>query len=98
MIGLPANVRYTKHFAQQPLEAFMRGLKTLMLALSCLSAVATAADIAPTTKLKPLPDIRQSGFIYCVSGILNTFNPQMASSGLTVDTLAAQLLRSSARR
>ncbi|AJQ99512.1 Peptide transport periplasmic protein SapA [Enterobacteriaceae bacterium bta3-1] len=91
MIGLPANVRYTKHFAQQPLEAFMRGLKTLMLALSCLSAVATAADIAPTTQLKPLPDIRQSGFIYCVSGILNTFNPQMASSGLTVDTLAAQL-------
>ena len=39
----------------------------------------------------PLPDIRQSGFVYCVSGILNTFNPQMASSGLTVDTLAAQL-------
>lgn len=33
-----------------------------------------------------LPDIRQSGFVYCVSGILNTFNPQMASSGLTVDT------------
>ncbi|MDN6229505.1 MAG: ABC transporter substrate-binding protein, partial [Enterobacterales bacterium] len=69
----------------------MRGLKTLMLALSCLSAVATAAEIAPVTKTKPLPDIRQSGFIYCVSGILNTFNPQMASSGLTVDTLAAQL-------
>jgi cationic peptide transport system substrate-binding protein len=40
---------------------------------------------------KPVPDIRQSGFVYCVSGILNTFNPQMASSGLVVDTLAAQL-------
>lgn len=38
-----------------------------------------------------MPDIRQSGFIYCVNGIVNTFNPQMASSGVTVDTLAAQL-------
>lgn len=37
------------------------------------------------------PDIRQSGFVYCVNGVLNTFNPQLASSGLTVDTLAAQL-------
>ncbi|MEJ1267972.1 hypothetical protein WDV93_14275 [Pantoea ananatis] len=36
-------------------------------------------------------DIRQSGFVYYVNGTLNTFNPQMASSGLTVDTLAAQL-------
>ena len=36
-------------------------------------------------------DIRQSGFVYCVNGVLNTFNPQLASSGLTVDTLAAQL-------
>ncbi|WP_253073664.1 ABC transporter substrate-binding protein SapA [Sodalis ligni] len=37
------------------------------------------------------PDIRQSGFVYCVNGLLNTFNPQMASSGLTVDTLSAQI-------
>lgn len=37
------------------------------------------------------PDIRQSGFVYCVNGVLNTFNPQLASSGLTVDTLAAQI-------
>jgi len=36
-------------------------------------------------------DIRQSGFVYCVNGVINTFNPQMASSGLVVDTLAAQL-------
>ena len=36
-------------------------------------------------------DIRQSGFVYCVNGVLNTFNPQLASGGLTVDTLAAQL-------
>ncbi len=39
----------------------------------------------------PPADIRQSGFIYCVNGLLNTFNPQMASSGLTVDTLSAQI-------
>ncbi len=38
-----------------------------------------------------LRDIRQSGFVYCVNGLLNTFNPQMASGGLTVDTLSAQL-------
>ena len=36
-------------------------------------------------------DIRQSGFVYCVNGITNTFNPQMASGGLVVDTLAAQI-------
>lgn len=36
-------------------------------------------------------DIRQSGFIYCVNGLLNSFNPQMAGSGLVVDTLSAQL-------
>ncbi|MEA9389395.1 ABC transporter substrate-binding protein SapA [Acerihabitans sp. TG2] len=39
----------------------------------------------------PLQDIRQSGFVYCVNGLLNTFNPQMVSNGLTVDTLSAQL-------
>lgn len=45
-----------------------------------------AATTPPAPAAAPLPDIRQSGFVYCVSGILNTFNPQMASSGLTVDT------------
>jgi ABC-type transport system substrate-binding protein len=38
-----------------------------------------------------LPDIRDSGFVYCVSGQVDTFNPQKAGSGLIVDTLAAQL-------
>jgi ABC-type transport system substrate-binding protein len=37
------------------------------------------------------PDIRDSGFVYCVSGQVDTFNPQKAGSGLIVDTLAAQL-------
>ena len=36
-------------------------------------------------------DIRNRGFVYCVSGVMNTFNPQLASSGLVVDTLSAQL-------
>ncbi|MBW1212430.1 ABC transporter substrate-binding protein SapA [Pantoea allii] len=59
-------------------------IPSLLLSLSVLSAPAWSA---PT----PAGDIRQSGFVYCVNGTLNTFNPQMASSGLTVDTLAAQL-------
>ncbi|OKP05812.1 ABC transporter substrate-binding protein SapA [Xenorhabdus eapokensis] len=49
----------------------------------------------PNTTSESLPhistSIRQNGFIYCVNGNLNTFNPQMAISGLTVDTLAAQI-------
>jgi len=55
---------------------------SLLLSLSALSAPAWSA---------PAGDIRQSGFVYCVNGTLSTFNPQMASSGLAVDTLAAQL-------
>lgn len=78
----------------------MRALPLWIMSLSCLatsafatSAFATAAfATTPTTPTTPAPaDIRQSGFVYCVNGVLNTFNPQMASSGLTVDTLAAQL-------
>lgn len=55
---------------------------SLLLSLSVLSAPAWSA---------PAGDIRQSGFVYCVNGTLSTFNPQMASSGLAVDTLATQL-------
>lgn len=57
-------------------------IPALLFALGVLSAPAWSA---------PADDIRQSGFVYCVNGVMNTFNPQMASSGLTVDTLAAQL-------
>jgi cationic peptide transport system substrate-binding protein len=65
----------------------MRGIiPSLLLSLSCLGGVANAA----TPDQKPA-DIRKSGFVYCVNGQVNTFNPQMASGGLTVDTLAAQL-------
>ncbi|UTJ49272.1 peptide ABC transporter substrate-binding protein SapA [Atlantibacter subterranea] len=61
-------------------------LSSLIMALGISGGYAHAA---PATK--PLADIRQSGFVYCVSGQVNTFNPQKAGSGLTVDTLAAQL-------
>ncbi|AWH87370.1 ABC transporter substrate-binding protein SapA [Limnobaculum parvum] len=36
-------------------------------------------------------DIRQSGFVYCVSGVVDSFNPQIANGGVMVDTIAAQL-------
>lgn len=57
-------------------------IPSLMLILSVFSASAWSAESR---------DIHHSGFVYCVNGTLNTFNPQMASSGLAVDTLAAQL-------
>lgn len=48
--------------------------------------------VRQSPRLNPPPhaDIRDSGFVYCVSGQVNTFNPSKASSGLIVDTLAAQ--------
>jgi len=61
-------------------------LSSLLLSFCCLQGLAHAA----VPDEKPA-DIRHNGFIYCVSGQVNTFNPQMASTGLTVDTLAAQL-------
>ncbi|MBB3323886.1 cationic peptide transport system substrate-binding protein [Atlantibacter sp. RC6] len=61
-------------------------MSSLIMALGISGGYAHAAP-AP----KPLADIRQSGFVYCVNGQVNTFNPQKAGSGLTVDTLAAQL-------
>ncbi|MBV4366916.1 ABC transporter substrate-binding protein SapA [Erwinia sp. BNK-24-b] len=56
--------------------------RTFLVALSLFSASVAA---------KAPDDIRQSGFVYCVNGSVTTFNPQMASGGLVVDTLAAQL-------
>ena len=56
------------------------------LGLICGQAIAAPQPLAP-----PHADIRDSGFVYCVSGQVNTFNPQKAGSGLIVDTLAAQL-------
>ena len=64
----------------------MRLVFSSLIALGLLSSQAFAA---PTPADRA--DIRESGFVYCVSGQVNTFNPQKASSGLIVDTLAAQL-------
>ncbi len=84
----------------------MRSLPHWMLIIaglvsSCFAA-ATFAEVLPAAhlaseKTQPAPvpapenDIRQTGFVYCVNGMVNTFNPQKASSGLIIDTLAAQL-------
>ena len=57
-------------------------LCTFLVGLSLFSAMVAAA---------PPEDIRQSGFVYCVNGAATTFNPQLVSGGLVVDTLAAQL-------
>ncbi|URN97527.1 peptide ABC transporter substrate-binding protein SapA [Leclercia adecarboxylata] len=64
----------------------MRLVFSSLIALGLLSSQAFAAPELPERA-----DIRDSGFVYCVSGQVNTFNPQKASSGLIVDTLAAQL-------
>ncbi|HCN96465.1 MULTISPECIES: ABC transporter substrate-binding protein SapA [Leclercia] len=64
----------------------MRLVFSSLIALGLLSSQAFAAPV-PADRA----DIRDSGFVYCVSGQVNTFNPQKASSGLIVDTLAAQL-------
>ena len=63
-------------------------LSSLLAAASMLCGQAFAA---PAPALPANADIRDSGFVYCVSGQVNTFNPQKVSSGLIVDTLAAQI-------
>ncbi|PDO89918.1 ABC transporter substrate-binding protein SapA [Kosakonia sacchari] len=59
---------------------------SLLLTASLATGFAQAA-----TPLYEQADIRDSGFVYCVNGQVDTFNPQKVSSGLIVDTLAAQL-------
>jgi cationic peptide transport system substrate-binding protein len=81
------------------LTLWMRSLAGLSSA--CFAAVtlaaATPAANHDSVKTHPAPssmathDVRQSGFVYCVNGMVNTFNPQKASSGVIIDTLAAQL-------
>ena len=75
-------MRYTHAIASESLSSMPKLFSSLLLGLSVLSASALAA---------PTNNIRNSGFVYCVNGTFNTFNPQMVSSGLVVDTLAAQL-------
>ncbi|MEJ5071987.1 ABC transporter substrate-binding protein SapA [Enterobacter ludwigii] len=63
-------------------------LSSLLAVMGLLCGTAMAAT---PPALAPHGDIRDSGFVYCVSGQVNTFNPQKAGSGLIVDTLAAQI-------
>ncbi len=44
-----------------------------------------------TAQAAALPPVRDTGFVYCVNGNISTFNPQLASSGLIVEPLAAQI-------
>lgn len=70
----------------------MRGLKlgALICASTALFVQAAPNDISPQEKA-PTVDIRQSGFVYCVNGVIDSFNPQIANGGVLVDTIAAQL-------
>ncbi len=55
---------------------------TLLLGLGLLSA---------STANSATPDAQSTGIVYCVNGVVNTFNPQLASGGVLIDTLSAQL-------
>lgn len=57
-----------------------------------ISTLLTGLLLASSSAWAAVPgDIRQTGFVYCVNGNIASFNPQLASGGLIVDTLAAQL-------
>jgi len=79
-------VRYTLQISLKTKEIMRLILSSLLISAGLLSGMAQAAPVPPAAR-----DIRDSGFVYCVNGQVNTFNPQKASSGLIVDTLAAQL-------
>ena len=66
-------------------------IRSSILTLLWVTVMASSGLPTMAAQTPSPPDIRQSGFVYCVNGLLNTFNPQMASSGLTVDTLSAQI-------
>ncbi len=84
-------VRYTLCITVLTEKSRMFGKTCFALALTWLTLPALAAPPSVLTPPAPLENIRQSGFVYCVNDVLNTFNPQMARSGVTIDTLAAQL-------
>jgi cationic peptide transport system substrate-binding protein len=81
-------VRYTLQIGLNYEEIMRLKLSSLLAVMGLLCGSAMAAT---PPALAPHGDIRDSGFVYCVSGQVNTFNPQKAGSGLIVDTLAAQI-------
>ncbi len=84
-------VRYTLSITVLTEKSRMFGKTCFALAFTWLTLPALAASPSVPTSPAPLESIHQSGFVYCVNDVLNTFNPQMARSGVTIDTLAAQL-------
>ncbi|MEG3135738.1 ABC transporter substrate-binding protein SapA [Rouxiella sp. T17] len=79
-----------------PWMQLLVGLTSACFAVLTFAAANSAASTVNEKTHSPAPpapaaDIRHSGFVYCVNGMVNTFNPQKASSGLIIDTLAAQL-------
>ncbi|MEQ4923545.1 ABC transporter substrate-binding protein SapA [Proteus hauseri] len=67
-------------------------VSTMLLASLCMASVANAAPMTQVISVEQEPtQIHQNGFVYCVDGSVNTFNPQLSSSGLIIDPLAAQL-------
>ncbi len=79
-------MRYTLQISLKTKEIMRLILSSLLMSAGLLSGLAQGEPVPPAAR-----DIRDSGFVYCVNGQVNTFNPQKASSGLIVDTLAAQL-------
>lgn len=77
------------HFADE-CKIVDKDMRQVLSSLLITASLATGAAQAANPPASPA-DIRDSGFVYCVSGQVSTFNPQKASSGLIVDTLAAQL-------
>ncbi|AKJ43823.1 ABC transporter substrate-binding protein SapA [Pragia fontium] len=83
----------------------MRGLKIwalicagLMMPVCAPSAKTQTAPASPVEATPavpitatPLTNINQSGFVYCVNGVVDSFNPQIANGGVLVDTISAQL-------
>lgn len=65
-------------------------MRQLLSSLIVTAGLLSGHPLAASVK-SPYATIRDSGFVYCVNGQINTFNPQKAGSGLIIDTLAAQL-------
>ncbi len=85
-------LRYNKSIQVNDISA-MRLLTLWFLFAVSLSAYTLESDISyKDTIANDVPaDIRQKGFIYCVNGIVTTFNPQLVSNGLIIDPLSAQI-------
>ncbi len=85
-------MRYTLQIELQKLNYYALVLSSLIVIAGLLSSQATAAT---TPEQTASADIRDSGFVYCVSGQVNTFNPQKraaASSSIPAAQLYDRLL------